>query len=357
MLFSGNKGEWSEIYVFLKLLSEQKLYAADSELNKIEDIFYPIIKILRDNNIEYVCNSEIKVIDGSNHQLLMEIPVKEFADKSITLLEKIKNNSNSFRVKKIEDFLTKIHCISLKSKSNNKSDIKLIVHDLNTGFKPKLGFSIKSKLGSPSTLLNAGKPTNFIYRVTPNLKQEEMLFINNIKKRKSKIKDRVKYLIENGYKLSFNKIESDIFELNLRMIDSMLPEIISNALVLFYSGKGTKILELTTQLSINNPIKYNNEHSHNFYKYKIKNFLSDVALGMTPATIWEGKYDATGGYIIVKEDGEIICYHIYNRNEFEDYLLKNTKFDSASSSRHQYALLYKENNECFIKLNLQIRFL
>ena len=31
-----NKGEWSEVYVFLKLLAEGKLYAADKDLKKIE---------------------------------------------------------------------------------------------------------------------------------------------------------------------------------------------------------------------------------------------------------------------------------------------------------------------------------
>ena len=43
---SGNKGEWSEIYVFLRLLEIGKLYAADADLNKIDDVFYNIINIL-----------------------------------------------------------------------------------------------------------------------------------------------------------------------------------------------------------------------------------------------------------------------------------------------------------------------
>ncbi len=47
-MLTGNKGEWSEIYVLLKLLAEGRLYAANENLEKIETIFYPIIKILRD---------------------------------------------------------------------------------------------------------------------------------------------------------------------------------------------------------------------------------------------------------------------------------------------------------------------
>ena len=42
MALTGNKGEWSEIYTLLKLLGEGKVYAGDQNLNKIQDLFYPI---------------------------------------------------------------------------------------------------------------------------------------------------------------------------------------------------------------------------------------------------------------------------------------------------------------------------
>lgn len=47
MKLSGNKGEWSELYVLLKLLSTGELYAADEKLQKIKDVYYPILKIIR----------------------------------------------------------------------------------------------------------------------------------------------------------------------------------------------------------------------------------------------------------------------------------------------------------------------
>ena len=74
------------------------------------------------------------------------------------------------------------------------------------------------------------------------------------------------------------------------------------------------------------------------------------------AKLWDGLDEANGGYIIVKADGEILAYHIYNRNFFEQYLLDNTILERASTSRHDYMSLYEENGEMFIKLNLQIRF-
>jgi type II restriction enzyme len=116
-------------------------------------------------------------------------------------------------------------------------------------------------------------------------------------------------------------------------------------------------MDLVNEITVQNPLKYNLETNHPFYSYKIKRFLTDIALGMMPSKVWTGQLDATGGYLVVKEDGEVLCYHIYNRNEFEDYLLNNTKLETASSSRHEFGTIYKENNQLYFKLNLQIRFL
>ena len=77
---------------------------------------------------------------------------------------------------------------------------------------------------------------------------------------------------------------------------------------------------------------------------------------MTPGKEWEGNESATGGYVIVKRDGEVLCYHIYNRNFFEAYLLKNTTIDRPSASRYDYAYVFKRDGKFFIDLNIQIRF-
>ena len=78
---------------------------------------------------------------------------------------------------------------------------------------------------------------------------------------------------------------------------------------------------------------------------------------MMPGSLWDGRYDATGGYLIVRDDGEIVCYHNYNRNEFQDYLIARTKLETPSSSKFDFGYVYKENNSYYIKLNLQIRFM
>lgn len=147
------------------------------------------------------------------------------------------------------------------------------------------------------------------------------------------------------------------YDNNLVLIDSTLPKIISEILLLFFTSNHSKTSDLVSEISRENPLGYNLENNHPFYIYKIKRLLTDIALGMMPSKVWRGELDATGGYLVVKNDGEVLCYHIYNRNEFEDYLFTNTKLETASSSRHGFGMVYEENGELYFKLNLQIRFL
>jgi type II restriction enzyme len=354
-----NKGEWSEVYVFLKLLADGKLYAADKDLNKIEEIYYPILKVLKEGtsgDLEFIRNTHIKVIDKDGN-ILIKLTVEEFKEKSIELLHEIQNSKKSaFDVPNILSFMHSIKITKLKAKSKEKRDITLIVHDLFTGYNPILGFSIKSRLGSASTLINASGSTNFVYRLSIPLDEHTVNEINSIDGN-SKIRDRVIEISKRESELEYYGMQNEKFEQNLMMIDSQFPIIISEILKLFYSGQGNRISDLVEKLKELNPCNFNLENNHPYYEYKIKNFLTDSALGMTANTIWTGHYDANGGYIIVKEDGDILCYHIYNRNEFQDYLYDNTKLETPSSSKHGFGEIYNINGTQFFKLNLQVRFI
>ena len=287
----------------------------------------------------------------------MEIEIEEFSKMTADLLKKLgETDERTFSFPNIEKFLFSINVQSLKSKSQNKRDITIVVHDIITGFRPTLGFSIKSQLGSPSTLLNPSKSTNFIYKISNlDLDDVQIKEINEISTR-SKIKDKVSKINALGGILEFVGIENDTFQLNLQLIDSSLPIIISHILLLFFKGKGSTLNELIELLNELNPCGFQCLERYPFYEHKIKRLLMDIALGMKPASSWDGDYDATGGYIIVKQDGDVLCYHIYNINEFQVYLLENTKLDSPSSNRYGYGKIYKYGDSHFFKLNLQIRF-
>jgi hypothetical protein len=286
----------------------------------------------------------------------LRIPVKTFTEQSVKLLTTIKGSNGAFSIPEIESFMNSINCSSLKAKSTSKSDIQIVIHDQRINQTTELGFSIKSQLGGQATLLNAGKTTNFIYNITgfqPTGNQEKS--INEIDT-KSKIKDRIEGLKQLGGNIEYLSLEQDVFKNNLVLIDSLLPNILAEIVRTFYTSNLSSIKDLTENINKTNPLNYDNQFAHTFYEYKIKRFLTDVALGMTPSKVWNGIYDATGGYLIVKENGDVLCYHIYNRNQFEEYLFQNTKLETASSSRHEFGKVYSNNGKSYFKLNLQIRF-
>lgn len=358
-MINGNKGEWSEIYTLLKVIADKKLHAGDGELNKIENLIFPVIKVLRDESngtFEFSYDNDLVIV--KNNEKEIRISINKFQEQAHFLLTELKEKTGaSFSIPEVEDFINSFNINSLKAKSTVKSDIRIVIHDQLTGTNPELGFSIKSQLGGASTLLNAGKTTNFVYKVNKlNLSANQINEINSINT-KSKIRDRIERIKELKGELQFDKVGNRIFENNLILIDSALPKIISEILLLYFSSNFSKISDLVSEVSKTNPLNFNQKNKHPFYTYKIKRFLTDIALGMMPSKVWTGKLDATGGYLVVKSDGDILCYHIYNRNEFEDYLFANTKLETASSTRHEFGIIYEENEQLYFKLNLQIRFL
>lgn len=357
-MITGNKGEWSEVYTLLKVISDKQLFAGDSNLNKIETLIFPIIKVLRDETngtFEFSYDKDLVIVKNDKEEI--RVSVSDFQKQAHFLFKKLKEKTNAtFSIPEIESFINSFNSHSIKAKSSVKSDIRIVIHDQRTGTNPELGFSIKSQLGGASTLLNAGKTTNFIFKIENLTLTHNQVYEINAIETKSKIKDRIEKITELGGNLEFQKTESSVFGNNLVLIDSALPKIISESLKLFFKSSFSTTIELTNQISTANPLNYNLETNHPFYSYKIKRFLTDIALGMMPSKVWKGELDATGGYLVVKENGEVLCYHIYNRNEFEDYLFANTKFETASSNRHEFGKVYEEEGELFFKLNLQIRF-
>lgn len=351
---TGNKGEWSEIYTLFKTLGDTKLYSGDENLNKVENVFYPIIKILRqeiDGNYEYIIDKDIVIVSGGEKEI--RVSINEFAQKAKKLFHEIKTRNSTFSLPEIEAFMDAIHCKTLKAKSADKTDIRIVVHDSRTGLQPQLGFSIKSRLGSPSTLLNSSADnTNFIYNVS-GLIQEQIDEINSIKK----FQDKFQRIKQYDGKITFVSPASALVESNLTYVDDSLPELIGLVIYLYYSTNNSTIKDIIHVVTNANPRKYNYTFKQDFYAHKIKRFLTDVALGLKMGKAWEGKYEANGGYLIVKEDGDIICYHIYDKTAFEDYLFNNTRLDTPSTSRHDFGSIYKVDDSYFMKLNLQIRFM
>ena len=99
MTLKGNKGEWSELYAFFKLLADGRLYCGDGQMNRYDDKFYPILEVFRNDAIDrvsYKVNATTSQILIEGDSISIEIPQTQFGDEASTLLDKIQNiNANT----------------------------------------------------------------------------------------------------------------------------------------------------------------------------------------------------------------------------------------------------------------------
>ncbi len=360
----GNKGEWSEIYALLKLLVDEEIYFGDENQEKIPDAVLPIVSIVR-KEPDYIAEYTYNGLQDENKEIVISlgegknysVPFKTFQDKTAELLNEIKNGKGSFQIPGIKSFLNSFECTSIKAGSGSKSDIHVVVHDYKTGMHPELGFSIKSQLGGKSTLFNVSKSSAVTYKIQ-NFSHEKQEAVNAIDG-SSKIRKRMAKILELGAQIEFDEIKKPIFKNNLTIVDSMFPNLWAEMVKSYFLSEATKISEAVTWVCERNPNQYDKQNHHRFYEYKMKRLLNDMALGMTSAKVWQGKYDATGGYLVVKSSGDIVCYHIYHRNSFDDYLFNYTSFDTPDPgpNKWNYGFVYEENGNFYIDLNAQIRFI
>ena len=172
---------------------------------------------------------------------------------------------------------------------------------------------------------------------------------------KNKIIDRIQFIKDQGCEFIVPEhLESAQFDVNLQYIDSSMPKFAAYALLYSYAIRGRHSSRVIERMMEDNPLNY---PDIDMYPYKFKKLLSAFALGMTPTDEgWKGVEDANGGYITVKRDGDVVCYYLYQREEFESYLFNKTHFDTPSTSRRDAFCVFKEDGKYKLRLNLDIRF-
>ena len=397
-VLTANKGEWSELYTHLRLLADGKVFSGDENYNKIVEDSFPIIKIFRRDKKNQ--EDTIFIVDSAKRQILVQGNQKEclisqdqFASMADQMLQEIKDAvRNPFPLPDIQNFMRSLNMHSVKASSINKQDIRMVLHDMRVDRNREMGFSIKSRLGGKSTLFNSnGDGTNLRYRIVGDITDEQISFLNLISKHFRRKKGHgyseeevaeqdaafmslseeyqsrkpaffsvwFSLLEDWGYKLEYDGVINDVFRCNLRNIDSHFNEVLSECLVRYYGHHmGSSVKKIIDDVAESDPIGIGCKDRKFWYELVMKRFLIIVALGMKPNTRWDGVYSANGGYLVVKEDGDIVCYHFYDRNQLENYLLNNTAFETPSTSRHNTSAVYRgDDGKAYINLNPQIRFI
>lgn len=342
-----NKGEWSEMYVFIKLIKDNKVYFGN-ELHKPTLEYVEITKLSTNGSsteISRIDETKLSISNKYDSNLNKIIKIESIINNDI--LNKIRSliesgNARSFSGpgELIESILKPLGIKKLKAEAKIKADI-------NVGFKNNTDgqlyydqpVGIKSYLGSKPTLINPTGHTKFRYEI-----KGLGLDLNEINKALLGFdyKSKIQKLIAIGGKISFVDVVEPIYKANLKKVDSLMPELLGNTLLNYYStNRKTKL-----SYFINDPTDI----------IHIKRYLLESMLGIFPSLEWDGKRTCNGSISLIRK-GDLLFYHVIKQNIFEEYLFKNTRFDSPQSrGASNYCELFKENGKLFIDLILQIRF-
>lgn len=353
-----NKGEWSELFSFIKLLLEQKVHLSDEDLNKKDD-YFKISKVTTKNldlNFFILDKCTVEAVNINTKERRV-IDIQNIITPAVlkTLLNKIKDGNATFEIPDFDIIQNSLGFTLIKGgNSNQKSDIVLDIE--HSSFKKENeGFGIKSYLGADPTLLNASGKTNFLFKVqAPNrINIDEVNSINT----RTKIKDRINLIKAQGGSLQYIKAEKDTMNYNLKMIDSNMPEIIGYMLLAFYEKRIPKISAIVDYLADETDmLQMLNIDDKQMLQNKIKKFLVGIMLGVFSGKNWDGEYESKGT-IVVKSEGDLVSFHIIEIEELQNYLYKSIKFDTPSSTRHKFGTIIQNGgNELLFKLNLQLRF-
>lgn len=369
-----NKGEWAEFYVMLKLLGEGKLYTADNMLKKKLDSYLDVLKIIRQEFetqvLEYIVdqdNAIVTVKPQGSEAVLATIPMQEFEDNAVTLFEGLKRvKGMSVAAPDSVCEFAKIIYVSkpkapavkaLKKQFGGKNDIFIEVRDGQTAIVSVMGFSIKSKFGHNPTLFNAGSSSQYLFKLLgcDDAKMDEFNAISDGKGGRGWSLCR-EYLFSHSIRAEFARTQYLTYNENLFLVRESMPKIMAWCVYdrLLRSNAEHGVKETVERMSAVNPLGVGNPAV--YYEKAIKDFLMAGFTGMTAGNKWDGKEQVNGGYIVVMDDGDVICYHSSDREAFRDYLYRNTYFEYVSADKYNWSRIIKIDGEYYLPLNVSVRF-
>lgn len=351
MAFEATKKEWSELYVFFRLLADGQ---AKTELQSLK-----VAKVQReehDGTRQYIIGeNEVHIIGEKINKC---IPREYFGEAADAILAALKSSPDLMveSPEGVEEFLDDAAIFDLEAKTEDRTDFHVSFYDVDV---PLAGFCVRLRIGGMSPLLDGGRSANLKFEMagvkfaTPTIGKVNALETPNA------VADRMMMIERLGGVLKYADVADKVFRCNLQMIDLHFPRMLAEMVRTMQLDGITKISELTEQIKAVNPLKIKDEliNKHGFYEYKMKQFLMALALGMRPAKIFNGTDSAVSGYLFVDGNGEIICYRKADKKEFEDFLFNNTRLEKGDTEKDKYGYLEKENGVLYFKLNVKIGFL
>ena len=367
-----NIQELSEFGVILELLVEGKIKCG-FRLPKNNKSYLDILKVIRqeieNQTLEYIVDDASGIvyikIQETDEELAV-ISMKDFRINASNLFNGIKDlkGSSVEAPSSVCEFAQIIYVSkpkapavqALKKQFGGKNDIYVEIRDSATALISVVGFSIKSKFGQPATLFNAGSSSQFLYKLE-NFNDNMMEEFNNIKDGDKRGWNLCKaYLSANSVDLKFvgtqNKMYNDNLFLVRESMGNILAWCVKNRLI--EVDKDYEVMETVQRMAAVNPL--NVPTPNVYYEKAVKDFLMASFTGMTATKPWDGKEQVNGGYIVVMDDGDVLCYHSNDRESFRDYLYRNTYFEYVATKKYNWGYVKKRDDEYILPLNISVRF-
>ena len=362
VVWEFNRGEWTEAYVFLRLLGVGRIYGASAELVKDETSYIDIVNVIRDEPDKFLIferfvKDKISYVQlFKDNESLKIATAPEFNEKADHLYRQLKllgTGNRKVDIPEIQEYLESFLIDTpkanlskeAKKRFGSKTDIIITSEDSLDHVKTTGGFSIKSHIGSSPTLFNSSQTSGFIYKVV-GCNEEGMHSLNA----RDSFLDIISGIREN-YSLEYIGCRNQIFEQNIKMVDSRMDEILQYAMLLFVgyvpNSSSNTLPSICDVLASNNPLGIRNPQT--FYKTKLKSFLFASFAGMTASKEWNGRKMLTGGYIDVDKEGEMLYYRAVSDDVFENYLYQHTYLDRPD--RGELKDLAIAEAQCFINEN------
>jgi type II restriction enzyme len=344
--WAGNKGEWSESYTFLKLLTNPLVSAANSRLSIVPGKYYVAKRII----VPFSTRGPVEFAPLAESYKYSEsapgVSIQRIKAALPKFLEAIQSGTSAFEIPLIAELFIDMGLDGFKAASGKKMDIHLTLPSLGGGQDLDLGFSIKSQLGSASTLFNASGATNIDFEIRDKSFAIEDFSGLKYHESRSLIRGR-------DARLHYLQPQNESFLDNLEFFGSDFPaklaSLVENAFM--DQNSGSTLTENIQIWAADN----GGQIAEKKLVYQLKNFLRATALGMRPGTPWAGDLEGYGGYLIVAKNGDLLCLHLENDDEFKSYLLQNTRFDFPKDE-----LIAKprvESGKLVFPINFQIRFI
>ena len=373
-----NKGEWAEIYVFLRLLADGHLNIGNGTLTEIVSTL-PLVEITRQDSTgtDFVYRINGENIDVCQKDIVvLTVPRSRFANVADDLKNEIKASIGAtFSVSSaIESFLLSVKIDNPKAKScstgsktaeyGGKCDIRLSYIEPTSGIKTNTGFSIKSSFGQPATLMNFSSASKFpveLYGATDGL----MEAVNSLCTPKgADLSSRCQAILVSGVRADIQppkrKNGMSVFEDNLRLINSDLVKVLQECVYLSYFDQtiDRKVESLSDYLSTYGSFA-SRGFGRLFYPKVLKDFLYAVFGGMTPAKPWSGSISANGGFIVAKKNWDVVVSLSSDTDSFKEFLFRNTRFEhpSATKNKGDFGYIYKLGGNYYFDLNFSVRFI